>query len=72
MHDQLLLSAAILAQWRRPVASSEALNLLHWALHAVLYQSTAAAINMASKVVAFCHHCLFAVAPAATGAIRSK
>ncbi len=45
------------------MASSEALNLLHWALHVVLNRRTAAAIEMASKVVV-----LLAVAPAAAGA----
>jgi hypothetical protein len=40
--------AAILAQWRRLVASNKALNLLYWAMCAVLYWRTAAAIKMAS------------------------
>jgi hypothetical protein len=48
MRDQLRLLATILAQWRCLVASNKALNLLHWAMCAVLYPSTAAAINMAS------------------------
>jgi hypothetical protein len=30
MHDQLQLSAAILAQWWCPVASTKALDLLHY------------------------------------------
>jgi hypothetical protein len=34
--------AAILAQWRRhPVASTKALDLLHWVMHAVLYRRIA-------------------------------
>ncbi len=58
MCDQLLLAAAILAQWQHPVASSKALNHLNWALRMVLYRCTAATIKTASKVVAFCH-CYF-------------
>ncbi len=50
MHDQLLLLVAILAQWQHPVASSKALDLLYWAMHAVLYWRTPTAIKMASKV----------------------
>jgi hypothetical protein len=57
MHDQLQLLATILAQWWCPVASTKALDPLHWTMHAVLYQRTAAAIKMASKVGAFFHHC---------------
>ncbi len=55
MRFQLLLLAAILTQWWRPVASSEALDLLNWAMHAVMYRCIAMAIKMASKVgVCFC------------------
>ncbi len=50
MHDRLHLSAAILARWQRPVASTKALDLLHRTMHAVFYRGTAAAIEMASKV----------------------
>ncbi len=61
-----------LARWRRPVASSKALDLLHRAMHAVLYWCTAAAMNMATFlgvfVVVVCLH----VALAAAGAKRSK
>jgi hypothetical protein len=45
MRDQLLPLAAILAQWQCPVASSEALDLLYWAIWAVLYWRTATAIK---------------------------
>jgi hypothetical protein len=55
-----MLSNIILAQWRRPVASSEALDLLHQAMHAVTYQRIAMAIKMASKVGVFVDCCLFA------------
>ncbi len=63
MHDQLLLLATILTQWWCPVASSEALNLLHQTLHTVLYQRTTTAIKMARKVVAFCHRCFVCCGP---------
>jgi hypothetical protein len=47
------LSDIILAQWRHPVASSKALDLLHWALHTVMYQHIIMAIKMASFVDIF-------------------
>jgi hypothetical protein len=50
----------ILAQWQRPVASSKALDLLHWAMCAVLYQRTARAINMATFLGVCVDCCLFA------------
>jgi hypothetical protein len=53
----------ILAQWRHPVASSIALDLLHWAMHAVLYWCTAAAMNMATFLGVFVDCCLFACCP---------
>jgi hypothetical protein len=57
MRDQLHLSAALLAQWQHPVAFTKALDLLHWAMHAVLYRRTATAIKMASKDgPLFSHH----------------
>jgi hypothetical protein len=62
MHAQLHVSAAILAQWWRPVASTKALDLLYQAMCAVLYWRTAAAIKMASKVGPFFVILLFAVA----------
>jgi hypothetical protein len=57
---------------QHPVASSEALDLLHWAIHTVLYRCTAAAIEMASKVGQFFVVVSFAVALVAAGAIWSK
>jgi hypothetical protein len=48
-----MLSAAILTRWQRPVASSEALDLLYQAIRAVLYRHPAAAIEMASKIGPF-------------------
>ena len=49
MSDWLLL-AAILDRWRRPVASVEALDLLHRAMRTVSYRRTTKAIEMASEV----------------------
>ncbi len=55
MREWLLLLAAVLAGWWHSVASSEALDLLYWTMHAVLYRRIAMAIKMASKVgVCFC------------------
>jgi hypothetical protein len=52
-----------LARWQRPVASSEALDLLHWAMHTVTYRRIAMAIKMASFVGIFVDCCLFACCP---------
>ncbi len=54
---------AILTQWRRPVASSEALDLLHWAMCVVTYRCIAMAIKTASKVRVFLHHCFICCCP---------
>jgi hypothetical protein len=62
-HVQFMLSDIILAQWRHPVASSEALDLLHWAMRAVTYQHIAMAIKTASFVGVFVDCCLFACCP---------
>ncbi len=45
------------------MASSKALDLLHWAMHAVLYWCTAAAMNMATFSGVFVDCCLFACYP---------
>ncbi len=58
-----MLLDRILAQWQHPVASSEALDLLHQAMHVVTYQRIAIAIKTTSKVGVFVHHCLFACCP---------
>jgi hypothetical protein len=52
-HDQMHLSAAILTQWRHPVASTKALDLFHQVMCSVLYRRTTAAIKMAIKVGPF-------------------
>jgi hypothetical protein len=36
-HVQLMTLEQMLARWRHPVASSEALELVHWAIHMVTY-----------------------------------
>ena len=45
------------------MASSKALDLLHWAMRAVLYRRTAAAMNMATFLGVFVDCCLFACCP---------
>ncbi len=58
-----MLLDIILARWQRPVASSEALDLLHWAMHVVMYRRIAMAIKTASVVGVFDDCCLFACCP---------
>jgi hypothetical protein len=48
-----MLSESKLPQWQHPVASSEALNLLYWAMHAVTYQHIAMAIKTACNIGVF-------------------
>ncbi len=54
------LSEQVLTQWWHPVASSEALDLLYWEMHAVLYRRTTAVIYTASFSGWFVDCCLFA------------
>jgi len=42
-----------LAQWWHPVASSEALDVLHWAMHPTSYRSIRMAIEIASDLPTF-------------------
>jgi hypothetical protein len=72
LYDRLQLLATILAKWWHPVASSEALNLLYWAMCAVLYRRTAQQSKWPEKWVHLFIIDLFAVALAAAGAIRSE
>jgi hypothetical protein len=58
-----MLLGIILAQLRGPVASSEALDLLHQAMCTVTYRRIAMAIKMASFVGVFVDCCLFACCP---------
>jgi hypothetical protein len=61
--SNLLLLEQVLARWWHPVASSEALDLLHRAMRAVLYRRIPMAIKMASFVGVFVDCCLFACCP---------
>jgi hypothetical protein len=58
-----ILLDIILAQWQHPVASSEALDLLHWAMCAVTYRRIAMAIKTAIFAHVFVDCCLFACCP---------
>jgi hypothetical protein len=58
-----MLSGVILAQWWHPVASIEALDLLHRAMHAVTYRHNAMAIKMAIFAHVFVDCCLYACCP---------
>jgi hypothetical protein len=62
-HDPTMLLGIILAQWRHPVASSEAMDLLHREMRAVMYQCIAMAIKMASFADVFVDCCLYACCP---------
>jgi hypothetical protein len=62
-HVRFMLLDIILARWRRPEASSEALDLLHWAMHAVTYRRIAIAIKTATFLGVFVDCCLFACCP---------
>jgi hypothetical protein len=58
-----MLLGIILARWQRPVASSEALDLLHWGMCAVTYRCITMAIKMASFAGVFVDCCLYACCP---------
>ena len=58
-----MLLGIILAQWWRPVASREALDLLHQAMRAVTYRRIAMAIETASFAGVFVDCCLYACCP---------
>jgi len=45
--------AQALARWRHPVASSEALDVLRWAMHPALYSCIAIAIEIIIDLTAF-------------------
>ncbi len=62
-HVPTMLSGVILAQWQRPVASIEALDLLHQAMRAVTYRRIAMAIKMAIFARVFVDCCLYACCP---------
>ena len=58
-----MLLGIILAQWWRPVASREALDLLHQAMRAVTYRRIAIAIEMAIFAGVFVDCYLYACCP---------
>jgi hypothetical protein len=62
-HVPTMSLGVILAQWRRPVASIEALDLLHWAMHAVTYRRITMAIKRAIFARVFVDCCLYACCP---------
>jgi hypothetical protein len=62
-HVRTMLFGIILARWQCPVAFSEALDLLHWAMRAVTYRRIAMAIKMASFAGVFVDCCLYACCP---------
>jgi hypothetical protein len=62
-HVRTMLSGIILAWWQHPVASSEALDLLHRVMRAVMYRRIAMTIKMASFAGVFVDCCLYACCP---------
>jgi hypothetical protein len=46
-------TAQALARWRHPVASSEALDMLYWAMRPAFYRCIAMAIEIAIDLPAF-------------------
>jgi hypothetical protein len=46
-------TAQALARWRHPVASSEALDVLHWAMCPASYRRVCMAIEIASDLPSF-------------------
>lgn len=70
--SDLHLSAAILARWRRPVASVVALDPLHRAMRTVLYRRTATASETAGKYGAFSSFFVLMRTLSSAGAIRCE
>jgi hypothetical protein len=62
-HVQFMLSDIILTRWQRSMVSSEAMDLLHRAMHTVTYRRIAMAIKMATFLGVFFERCLFACCP---------
>ncbi len=62
-HVPTMLLGIILARWQGPVASSEALDLLHQAMCAVMYRRIAMAIKMAIFEGVFVDCCWYACCP---------
>jgi hypothetical protein len=62
-HVQFMLLDIILARWWCPMASSEALDLLHWVMRTVTYRRITMAIKTATFLGVFVDCCLFACCP---------
>ncbi len=62
-HVPTMLSGIILTRWQCSVASSEALDLLHWAMHVVAYRRIPMTIKMAIFAGVFVDCCLYACCP---------
>ncbi len=62
-HVPFMLLDIILTRWQHPLASSQALDILHWVMHVVTYQCIAMAIKTASFVGVFVDCCLRACCP---------
>ncbi len=62
-HVPTMLLGIILTQWWCPIASCEALDLLHQAMRAVMYRRIIIAIKMAIFACVFVDCCLFACCP---------
>jgi hypothetical protein len=62
-HVPTILSGIILARWWHPVASSEALDLLHQAMRTVTYRRNTMAIEMAIFAGVFVDCCLYVCCP---------
>jgi hypothetical protein len=71
-HVRTILLGIIFTQWRHPVASREALDLLYWAMRAFRHGHIAMAIELASFVGNLLIVVCMPVALAAAGAIRIK
>ncbi len=63
MRVQWFLLATILTQWWCLVASNKALNLLYWAICAVMYPRIAVAIELGISFGVFVDFYLFACCP---------
>ncbi len=62
-HVRTMLLGVILARWQHPVASIEALDLLHRAMRTVTCRRIAMAIKMAIFARVFVNCCLYACCP---------
>ena len=72
LRDRLLLLVAILAGWRRPVASVVALDPLHRAMRTVLYRRTTMSGKTAGKYGAFSSFFVLMRTLSSAGAIRCE